>query len=65
LASLPPLVNTTSVGCALTATATCCRASSTARRAARPYSWRLEALPRQHCPQHRRIERRRGVVVEI
>jgi hypothetical protein len=47
LASLPPLVNTTSVGWALTAAATCCRASSIARRAARPYSWRLEALPKR------------------
>ncbi len=47
LASEPPLVNTTSVGCAPTAAATCSRAVSMAARAARPYSWRLEALPQR------------------
>ena len=45
LASDPPLVKTTSVGWAPTAAATRCRASSIARRAARPYSCRLDALP--------------------
>ena len=43
--AIRPLVNTTSVGCAPTAWATRCLASSIARRAARPYSWRLDALP--------------------
>ena len=44
-ASVPPLVKTTSVGCAPNAAATCWRARSMASRAARPYSCRLDALP--------------------
>jgi len=47
LASEPPLVNSTSVACAPTAAATRVRASSTAARAWRPYSWRLDALPKR------------------
>jgi len=46
-ASLPPLVKTTSVGCAPTAAATRCRASSTAWRAARPQPCRLDGLPKR------------------
>ena len=48
-----------------TAAATCPRASSMALRAARPYSWRLDALPKRS-PNHGNIASRtagsRGVV---
>ena len=64
-ASEPPLVKITSVGWAPTAAATWARASSMALRAARPYSWRLEALPKRS-PSHGSIASRtaswRGVV---
>ena len=46
-ASEPPLVKITSVGWALTAAPTRPRASSIAARACRPYSCRLEALPKR------------------
>ena len=45
LASVPPLVNTTSAGAAPTRAATASRASSTARRTARPKPCTDEALP--------------------
>ncbi len=72
LASEPLLVNTTSVGCAPAAQATTCpRAVSIARarRAAVLVAARGIAVAfrqeRQHRLQHARIQRRRGVVVEV
>ena len=45
LASVPPEVKTTLRGSAPTSAATCSRASSIRRRAARPSAWTEEGLP--------------------
>ena len=45
LASVPPEVNTTLRGCAPTSAATCSRASSISRCAARPSPWTEDGLP--------------------
>ena len=45
LASVPPEVNTTLRGSAPTSAATCSRASSISRRAARPSAWTEDGLP--------------------
>ena len=69
--SEPPLVNTIRRAVHPSSRATCRRASSTRRRAETPTPWMLDGLAevlrgrRVHRLPDRRVNRRRGVVVEI